>query len=568
MKKQPSFWVKSIENGLIGGVISLLLCLIGMVAAFAVTYIITGIITMAQIFIFAPFLLEGYMSARQSGRKDPLTILLVGALAGVFGGMLLAIPLILNQFVDLRSVFINFSPALIKLLTFGLPLAPGLLVLMVLSAVSGLVGAAIFLLPPRIRYALSMGILTVIFLGLFRDLIVTVINRWGPIVNALIWLFAQSGLSLIGAIAAFVIVFALAYWRKAENVKPIFVPRNPQQQRMFKWGTWGVVGIIVLTLPLILGIYFAEILDNVGIYILMGLGLNIVVGFAGLLDLGYVAFYAIGAYTLGVLTTTEAVGLLHLTFWEALPIALAVAVFAGVVLGLPILRLRGDYLAIVTLGFGEIIRILVLSDWLKPLLGGSEGIQRIPPPKIGPITFDTQQSLYYLVLVAIIIAGFVAFRLKDSHLGRSWMALREDEDVAEAMGINKVVTKLLAFGMGALFSGLGGVLFAAKIGSVYPQSFSFIVSINILSLIIIGGMGSIPGVFVGALVLVGLPLLLSQFADFRYLIYGAALVGMMLYKPEGLYPEQRRRLELHEEIQAEQYLEPEPMVEPASEGEG
>jgi branched-chain amino acid transport system permease protein len=149
--------------------------------------------------------------------------------------------------------------------------------------------------------------------------------------------------------------------------------------------------------------------------------------------------------------------------------------------------------------------------------------------------------------VFIIIAGFISIRLKDSHLGRSWMALREDEDVAEAMGINKVVTKLLAFAMGALFSGLGGVLFATKVGSIYPQSFSFIVSINILSLIIVGGMGSIPGVFVGGLALVGLPLLLSQFADFRYLIYGAVLVVMMLQRPEGLAPEARRRLELHED---------------------
>ena len=153
-----------------------------------------------------------------------------------------------------------------------------------------------------------------------------------------------------------------------------------------------------------------------------------------------------------------------------------------------------------------------------------------------------------MILVGILIAGFISIRLKDSHLGRSWMALREDEDVAEAMGINKVTTKLLAFAMGALFSGLGGAIFATKIGSVYPQSFSFIVSINILSLIIIGGMGSIPGVFVGGLALVGLPLLLSQFADFRYLIYGAALVVMMLVKPEGLAPEERRRLELHERV--------------------
>jgi branched-chain amino acid transport system permease protein len=384
-------------------------------------------------------------------------------------------------------------------------------------------------------------------LGLFRELILTVIGLWGFVQFAFLWMFADVGMTIPGALVVFLVVGGLVYWRSDTVRKASVSKRNPRQQRIIRWVTLGVLAVIVLLLPKILGMYFSEILDDVGIYILMGLGLNIVVGFAGLLDLGYVAFYAIGAYALGVLTTTEAVGLLHLTFWAALPVALIVAVFAGVVLGLPILRLRGDYLAIVTLGFGEIIRILVLSDWFKPLLGGSEGIQRIGQPTIGTYVFANQQQLFYVIIAGIIVAGFIATRLKDSHLGRSWMALREDEDVAEAMGINKVATKLLAFGTGALFSGLGGALFATKVGSVYPQSFSFIVSINILSLIIIGGLGSIPGVFVGGLVLVGLPLLLAQFADFVYLIYGASLIFMMLSRPEGLLPEARRRLELRGE---------------------
>jgi branched-chain amino acid transport system permease protein len=360
-------------------------------------------------------------------------------------------------------------------------------------------------------------------------------------------------------VALFVIIGGLAYWSKMRVRKPVVNKRSPRQQRIYRWGTIGVIAVVALVLPLILVPWLPETLDNIGIYILMGLGLNIVVGFAGLLDLGYVAFYAIGAYTLGVLTTSEAVGLLHISFWLATPIALVVAVAAGVILGLPILRLRGDYLAIVTLGFGEIIRIVVLSDWLKPILGGSEGIQRIGNPTIGSLILQNPKQLYYIIIVAILLAGFIATRLKDSHLGRSWMALREDEDVAEAMGINKVVTKLLAFGMGALFSGLGGAIFATKIGSVYPQSFSFIVSINILSLIIIGGLGSIPGVFVGGFVLVGLPSLLSQFADFQPLIYGAVLVIMMLRKPEGLAPEARRRLELRGEEAG-----PDPQNEPQS----
>jgi branched-chain amino acid transport system permease protein len=171
----------------------------------------------------------------------------------------------------------------------------------------------------------------------------------------------------------------------------------------------------------------------------------------------------------------------------------------------------------------------------------------IARPRIGSIELATQQQLYYLILAGIAIAGFIALRLKDSRLGRSWMALREDEDVAMAMGINHVSTKLLAFATGAFFAGLAGTIFAAKLTSAYPHSFNLLVSIIVLSLIIVGGMGSVPGVFVGALALVGLPELLREFAEFRYWVYGAVLITMMLVRPEGLWPEERRKLELHEE---------------------
>jgi len=284
-----------------------------------------------------------------------------------------------------------------------------------------------------------------------------------------------------------------------------------------------------------------------------------VVGFAGLLDLGYVAFFAIGAYTMGVLTSPE-LAATPLTYWQALPFALGVAVLSGFVLGLPVLKMRGDYLAIVTLGFGEIVRLLVLSDWLRPWLGGTQGIQHIAHPVIGPLDFGSQQMLYYVILAGIVITTFIATRLKDSRLGRSWMALREDEDVAKAMGINHVTTKLLAFMSGAFFAGLGGTLFAAKLSSAYPQSFQFLVSINVVSLIIIGGMGSIPGVLVGGLVLMGLPEILREFAEYRYLVYGALLVAMMLTRPEGLVPEARRRLELHEEKELAPLEEPQPVL--------
>ncbi|MCE7938664.1 MAG: hypothetical protein DYG90_08800, partial [Chloroflexi bacterium CFX6] len=329
----------------------------------------------------------------------------------------------------------------------------------------------------------------------------------------------------------------------------------------------------VIALPRVLGAYHSEVLNQVGLFVLMGLGLNIVVGFAGMLDLGYVAFFALGAYTMAVLTSPESflapspdAGLMG--FWAALPICLVVVVLAGIVLGVPVLRLRGDYLAIVTLGFGEIIRLLAMSDWLKPFLGGAQGLKSIPPikaPMVGlgetcarlgvdlPLCIyrvaiagpDKPQKLFYIILGGCAIAAFVAVRLKGSRLGRAWMALREDEDVAQAMGIDLVRTKLMAFAIGAAFSGLSGTIFGPKLVSIFPHSFGLLISINILALVIVGGMGSIAGVIVGALALVGLPELLREFAEYRLWVYGIVLVGMMLYRPEGLVPSTVARRELH-----------------------
>ncbi|NWF93522.1 MAG: ABC transporter ATP-binding protein [Syntrophaceae bacterium] len=303
---------------------------------------------------------------------------------------------------------------------------------------------------------------------------------------------------------------------------------------------------ILLILPQVLGLFLSEVFTIVGLYVLLGLGLNIVVGYAGLLDLGYVAFFAIGSYTVAVLTSPE-LGFFNLSFWEALPFAVVLGVISGVLLGIPVLKMRGDYLAIATLGFGEIIRILVLSDFLRPWLGGAQGIGKIPKASIAGFEFTGPQQIYYLILAGCLLVAFVSLRLRDSRLGRAWMAMREDEDVAQAMGINLVATKLLAFATGAGFSAISGAIFATKLSSVYPHSFNVMISINVLCVIIVGGMGSIPGVVVGAAALVGLPELLREFAEYRLLVYGAVLVAMMLLKPEGLWPEPVRRRELHED---------------------
>jgi branched-chain amino acid transport system permease protein len=315
---------------------------------------------------------------------------------------------------------------------------------------------------------------------------------------------------------------------------------------------WGRIAIyfalvaLLLLLPQIVGQRLSEVLGTVGLYVLLGLGLNIVVGFAGLLDLGYVAFYAVGAYTTAVLTS-PASPLVNpeLPFWGALPFVIIAAAMIGLMVGTPVLRLRGDYLAIVTLGFGEIARLIFLSEWAKPVVGGAQGILSIPSPL--PFT-NHPQSIYYPILFFCILAALAAARLAASRVGRAWNAMREDESVAEATGVNTTKYKLLAFGLGAAFGCLSGAFFAAKIGTIFPNSFEIIVSINALALIILGGMGNIAGVVVGALVLVGLPELLREFAEFRLLIYGAVLVAMMLLRPEGLLPSRARRAELHEDM--------------------
>jgi branched-chain amino acid transport system permease protein len=547
MQTKPSDWKTILQYGLIGGGVSMLLSLVGMVVAFDGRYIISNGITFGQITLWAPIGLTSYLAIRKTAPDKRSRMFLYGAVSGAVGGLLLALLVALGNAINLRAMFINATEDLYNIITFGVPVPLGLLVTIVAFAILGVLMAGLYALPYRMQATIVQASLWVFIIGLLRDLIITVIVPWGGLGSAISKLFALNGLTVAGAVLIFVVAAFFTfrnYGRKKEDSWVNKLP--PRSQKVVRRGAIGALVVVALLLPQILGIFFSDILDNVGIYILMGLGLNIVVGFAGLLDLGYVAFFAIGAYTVALLTSPE-LGFAHLTFWQSLPFALLAAVLAGVILGLPVLRLRGDYLAIVTLGFGEIIRLLVLSDWLKPWLGGAQGVQRIAQPQIGGFVFNTQQSLYYIILVFIAMAGFVAWRLKDSHVGRSWMALREDEDVAQAMGINIVLTKLLAFGTGAFFSGLAGTMFVAKLGSSYPTSFNFFVSINVLSLIIVGGIGSIPGVFVGALVLLGAPDVLREFTDYRFMFYGAVLVAMMLFRPEGLWPEARRRLELHEE---------------------
>jgi branched-chain amino acid transport system permease protein len=296
------------------------------------------------------------------------------------------------------------------------------------------------------------------------------------------------------------------------------------------------LAVFVVIFPFVFSMYQTNIMTTALIYVVVGLGLNIVVGLAGLLDLGYVAFYLVGAYTYALLNLHFGLG-----FWTVLPIGALFAGIFGVILGFPVLRLRGDYLAIVTLGFGEIIR-LIMENW-NAFSFGPSGIANIPRPGFFGVDFTLHQNIIYIYFLMVAMAIFTIFvvrRLQDSRLGRAWMALREDEVACQAMGIDKWKTKLSAFGLGATWAGMGGVMFAAKTTFINPASFTIWESIIILCVVVLGGMGSILGVICGAMILILLPEYLRAFSEYRMLLFGAILVIMMVFKPEGIISNVRR----------------------------
>ncbi|WP_336332143.1 high-affinity branched-chain amino acid ABC transporter permease LivM [Pseudomonas putida] len=324
---------------------------------------------------------------------------------------------------------------------------------------------------------------------------------------------------------------------------------------------WVIMGLIVVALvwPFFGSRGAVDIATLILIYVLLGLGLNIVVGLAGLLDLGYVGFYAVGAYSYAMLSHY-----LGWSFWVCLPIAGLMAATFGFLLGFPVLRLRGDYLAIVTLGFGEIIRLFLrnLTDWT----GGPNGISNIPKPEFFGLTFERRAAegmqtfheffglqynsinkvifLYLVALLLALLALFVINRLLRMPIGRAWEALREDEIACRALGLNPTVIKLSAFTLGACFAGFAGSFFAARQGLVTPESFTFIESAIILAIVVLGGMGSQLGVILAAIVMILLPELMREFSEYRMLMFGALMVLMMIWRPQGLLPMQRPHMEL------------------------
>ena len=347
------------------------------------------------------------------------------------------------------------------------------------------------------------------------------------------------------------VFFAALLWhwyydRKALGEKIFSLPKHTTESfsRIFHNTTFRRTSLILIAafmicmpfLPVLGTGYQVSIMISGLIYVMLALGLNIIVGFAGQLVLGYAAFYGIGAYTYGLLHLYFGLG-----FWICLPIAGIITTICGLGLGLPVLRLRGDYLAIVTLGFGEIVR-LVLLNWTS-VTGGSRGVSGIPRPEFFGVEMDLTQKttyLYYLSLIAVTITIIVITRLKNSRVGMALQAMREDEIASEAMGINLTQVKLTAFALSSAWAGFAGVLSAATTQFINPASFTFMDSCMILAMVVLGGMGSILGVTIGALILILVPEYLRAFSDYRMLLFGATMVVMMLFRPQGIITGEKR----------------------------
>ncbi|MDW3176324.1 MAG: branched-chain amino acid ABC transporter permease [Acidimicrobiia bacterium] len=592
-------WRRIVRSGNLLGLSMVFIALSGMPVGLDEREVIDGVISLGYLaLLLSPpifgwnvgkeVVLEG-MTATKRGARD----IVAGAAVGAIGGLWTALLVVLVDNFNLRDPLVNWSPDLLSMLTFGRSIGFGVVMWVVLSALVAAAGAGLHLLAPRIRRAVMVMVLTVIGVSIFQSLIDDLVGGVGesiadpgrlseffgegdtprPRVDSVFdglidFIYAQrGGLTIAGAIVLALISGGLSLsgrGRIAKAKASYNAKSGPERTRQTSIMI-AITAVLLIVLPFFMGRITQDLLANVGIFLLLALGLNIVVGLAGILDLGYVAFFAVGSYSVAVLTVESRpeswpdwMPTLNGPFlWlVAMLITVVICGLVGLFIGAPVIRMRGDYLAIVTLGFGEIIRLLFLSDWLGGYFNAAQGITQIPGADFGPLgeaTGTSPRSIFYLVLFFAAISIYVSWRLERSRIGRAWMAVREDESVAEAMGINTVNVKLMAFVVGAVLASFAGAITSVKVGSVFPTSFLILVSIIILVVVIVGGMGNILGVIAGSFVLIGVlggprqPGLLSEFSEYKLLIYGALLIWMMLQRPEGLIPNVRRSRELHQD---------------------
>ena len=581
--KRRTFLRAAARGGAIGGIVSLYFALVGMVERSSTLAIIGSKVTLNWVLLLAPPAFAAYAAMRPkivAGERigvDLSIALLGGLVAGLAAAVVVAVFIGVVNLIGpdtVRQVFRSVSTVLMGILSFHSNAWVGTAILSGLILVVSVGASLLHLVQPLLRKAFVNGLAVIVLLGLLQRIVPAALDN---IHISRDWLYSKRtlGLTAVGATLIFAVAagatLALRGRRIGDLLRPAPRPLDEEghpletrfdSRRTIQIVVWVALAALLLFLPYIVGSAVSQILGKVGVFLLLGLGLNIVVGYAGLLDLGYVAFFSVGAYFTAILTGGQRLTFTgyqppafgaHLSFYLAVPIVVIASALIGVAIGAPVLRLRGDYLAIVTLGFGEIARVIFGSTWAQGLFGGSNGMGNITNAAIGPWEFQSnQQHLYYLVLAFCLFAIYLSWRLQDSRIGRAWNAMREDEDVAQATGISVVNYKLLAFAMGASVGCVGGAIYATHLQGVVPGGFVLLVSITVLAVVVLGGMGSIPGVIVGAFALIGTPELLREFAEYKLLVYGAVLVAVMVLRPEGLIPDASRRAELEEARQPEE----------------
>jgi branched-chain amino acid transport system permease protein len=536
-----------VKAGLLGGAVVIYLAMVGMIEKFEDLQLIGVQVTLGHVLLALPPLLAAYLAVRprvvggQVERPDPSSGLITGVAAGGLSGVVAGIWLVVVDAIGIdrvRSVFIAVSPGLIDFMTFGRGLAVGSAILIAGGAVLGGLGGIWRTLRPGLRWPVSIGVGVVLLLGLLQRIVPTILDELSIERD---WLYSKvsRGLTWFGAVVVFVVATAVAAFVLDRRERAAGRPREegaPDARRATRGILLLLLALGLIVLPQLAGSIVSEILGSVGVYVLLGLALNIVTGYAGMLHLGIAAFFLIGAYSAALLTGANLVT----AFGLVAPRYASDLNFYVALIGV-----------IATLAFGQIALILATSNWLQPITGGPQGLRDVTKAGLLGVSFRDPQNFYYLALFFCVIAVYVSWRLAWSRTGRAWNAMREDEQVADAMGVNTASYKMLAFAIAGAIGGVAGALFAVKVGTVQPQSFEILVSITTLSIVILGGLGSVPGVVVGALALIGLPGILSQFEEYRLLIYGAVLVAMMILRPQGLIPNVRRSRELQEEERAQ-----------------
>jgi branched-chain amino acid transport system permease protein len=534
-RRENSVLIEACRYGGLLGIGVFYLAAVGVLTQFAPRWIIEGLLTLSQMAVLLLAFVAAALLAGATARRPLPQALSAALLAAALGTLPVLALVAVGTRISLRQYLVGVTPDLLHALVLDQGPALGGLLLFAIFAGAFLFTILIRRFGGRLRRPLVLAVAAVLVAGLLSDLLLSFSPALGILSNTIAWFVSSDGVSQPGAVVIALATFLISTLVEISGRRGMvseLILATPRRRRIC-----AVLGVaVVLALPLLTNQFIAQICVLVGLYALMGLGLNIELGMAGLIDLGFVAFFAIGAYTVGLLSGHNETAIANLSFWVCLPIAVLASSIAGLLFGLPVLRVRGDYLAVATLGLGEIIRVLVVSDMMRPLLGGAQGLVEIPKPSIAGVSFNNPIYIFYLTAALAGIAAWCAWRLDHSRIGREWMALREDEDVAEALGIDPVKTKMLAYVIGAAFAGAAGAVFAAMLGSVFPHSFQLLISMNVLALLVAGGAGSLPGVFLGAAILVGLPELMREFGEYRYLFYGFVLVIVMRMRPEGLWP--------------------------------